>query len=454
MTPGVAARSSPARLIALVCVALLLIGTSAGVVIEKGLHWDFATFYDAGHKVSAGQPHDLYKADAPIAGEPSLGNQLFWGSPLSAVIYVPLSWLPPRVGLVVFKIENTLAYFAGLLLLYILYRRFDAGDSDRYTALFAFLALTFQPFWTVYRFGGQTTATVFLLFVLALGCHLSDRALLTAILLVVAVAIKPAFAPVVAFLALVSGRRFLAAAVVAGLAAAMTSVAAMGWQVHVEFLRQVVLEGSQFRSTVGYHDWISNSALILPLEGLRPLAGADTAFGETLDRVLGAVTVTVRLTAIALFLWLAWRAREFRLSVAARRHFHFSLALLLALMFSPVVWQHYLAVLFIPLVYLVAVRCQLPRGAQALLIAVFVSSLGQNIVLAMWVAAHVRVDGSLALVAIGLVKSSPLWLTLVLVWRYHEAWLETYYSSAWSAFGVQPSVLPGLVATRPNDTAS
>src|SRR5262249_59253704 len=116
-------------------------------------------------------------------------------------------------------IQNPLAYFAALLLLYVHPRRF-AGDSpkaqSRFGALFAFLALIYQPFWTVYRVGGQTTPTIVFLLTVGLLTHTAGKRLWTVLCLMAIVLIKPAFLPILGILVLVSGVRFLRDATLAG----------------------------------------------------------------------------------------------------------------------------------------------------------------------------------------------------------------------------------------------
>ncbi len=150
------------RFIVATCLLLLVAQAAIGVAVPAGLGWDFANFYDAGHRVAAGQVADLFDPESPIAGGAPQGSLAFWSTPISAAFYAPLSALSPEVALVVFKLQNSAALFAVLALLFALYRRL-AGDSRlaslRFAALFAFVSLIYQPLWTIYRVGGQTTPT-------------------------------------------------------------------------------------------------------------------------------------------------------------------------------------------------------------------------------------------------------------------------------------------------------
>src|SRR5262245_15353529 len=82
---------------------------SAGIAIPAGSGWDFANFYDAGHKVLVGQIQDLYDADAAIAGKPPEGHLAYYGTPLSALLMAPLALMPPGAAMVIFKIQASLA---------------------------------------------------------------------------------------------------------------------------------------------------------------------------------------------------------------------------------------------------------------------------------------------------------------------------------------------------------
>src|SRR5262245_33161685 len=207
-------------------------GCIVGIIVPAGPGWDFANFYDTGRRVAAGEIQNIYNPDTLIAGEKPQGNMRFWSTPLSALFYVPLSYFSPTGALVIFKIENTLAYFAALALLYLHYRKF-AEDLPlaqwQFGAAFAFLSLIYQPFWTVYRVGGQTTPTVFLLLTLALVSYTGGRFFVSALLLVLAAMIKPTFATVLLFLAAISGVRFLKHTVLIVLFLGLASLWIMGW---------------------------------------------------------------------------------------------------------------------------------------------------------------------------------------------------------------------------------
>jgi hypothetical protein len=345
---------------------LLLTGVLVGIVVPAGPGWDFANFYDTGRRVAAGQIADLYNPGSLIAGERPQGALRFWGTPISALLYVPLAHFPPRTALVLFKVQSTVAYFAALLLLFLHTRGFDEQTPVaqwKYTALFTWLALIYQPLWTIYRVGGQTTPTVLLLFIVALLCHTRGRFACSAACLTLAVLIKPAFAPALALLTLVSGWSFFAAATGAVVIAATLSLAVMGWAPHAEFVRLVMAEHSLPR------DWVTNSSLFVTLDNLRNYARTGGGL-QWIPGVARVVIPAVKLIVLAAAGVLLASSRQW--VAPARRHFAFLVALAFALLTSDTVWEHYLAFLFPLLCYIVASRRQFGREALALVAAIFV----------------------------------------------------------------------------------
>ena len=102
------------------------------------------------------------------------------------------------------------------------------------------------------------------------------------------------------------------------------------------------------------------------------------------------------------------------------------------LLWSPTLWEHYLAVLFPFLAYLVACRHEFSHRAQVLVGAIFLLSLGQNLILMEWLRVRYAFDGA-ALTGVALLKSGPLWLTLVLLWRHAPELLRSFGAPAWGA---------------------
>src|SRR5262249_16501128 len=197
-------------------------------------------------------------------------------------------------------IQNPLAYFAALLLLYVHPRRF-AGDSpkaqSRFGALFAFLALIYQPFWTVYRAGGQTTPTIVFLLTVGLLTHTAGKRLWTVLCLVTTVMIKPAFLPILGILMLVSGTRFFRDATLVGSVLALTSVAVLGWPMQREFLTVLA------RGAINSFPWFYNSSLYVWFDALRVIfpAGPAGAPSPVITAVVTGAKVCVLLLGVFVF---------------------------------------------------------------------------------------------------------------------------------------------------------
>jgi len=431
-TPPIMAPVSPDmvayRRLTIACLSLLFAGATVGIVVPAGLGWDFANFYDTGARVAAGQLQDIYDPFTPIRGRSPGGTLAFWGAPLSALFYAPLARLAPGTALVVFKIQNTLAYFVALLLLYLHTRRF-AGDSleaqSRFAALFAFLSLIYQPFWTIYRVGGQTTPTIFLLLTVGLLLHTKGKTFWTVLCLVAAVLVKPAFLPVLGILVLVSGARFLRDTTLVGGVVALGSVAVLGWAIHQEFLS--VLARGATRS----YPWLYNSSLYVWLDALRVAFPAGPGGGPSPvpARVVTAGKLLVLLFGVVVFV----QSRTQAWAPAARRHFDFLMAVSFCLLLSQTVWEHYLAALFLPLAYLVAVRQRLGRQAVALVWAIFFLSVWQNLIIVNVLRDSLRSESLTALWAAGVLKSGPLLLFLLLLVRCRAGVFATYATPVWAA---------------------
>lgn len=411
------------RRVTFLLLAIIALAAMVGVVIPAGLGWDFANFYDTGRRAAAWQIADIYHPARLIAGAEPQGGLAFWGAPISALFYAPLGLFPAKWALMVFKLQNVLALFAGLWLLYWNNRRF-AADSQleqwKFAALFAGLVLLYQPFWTIYRVGGQTTPTVFLLFTIALTNYTKEKFHISAVSLVLALLIKPGFVFILLPLCLVSGWKFLRAVVFTSMVVGLVSILLLGWDIHAEFL-QVMLQGMK-----NAYPWLYNSSLYVTAENLRLLAVPPVDV-----RLLAVPVMMVKLAMVLLFGWLFWLSRKENWTKPAQRHFDFLMAITFCLMFSQTVWEHYLGVLFILLAYLVAIGRRFSSATVILLAAIFAASLGQNIVLVNVLSSRFSFDSIPELIAIGLLKSSPLWLTLIFLVRHRQELFQSYLMPQW-----------------------
>ena len=106
------------------------------------------------------------------------------------------------------------------------------------------------------------------------------------------------------------------------------------------------------------------------------------------------------------------------------------MSVLFFLLMAQIVWEHYLSVLFLFLVYLVACRRHLQPATIRLVAAIFFFSMGQNIIFVMFVRENFVFDSFAELLLIGFLKSAPLYLTLILLLTRSDDILNTY--TEWS----------------------
>lgn len=417
------AAASGYRLVCVISALLILLGCVIGILVPAGLGWDFANFYDAGRVVAAGELDLLLKGEKGlIDGAPPQGKLDFWGTPLSAYLYAPLSWFGPEAALILFKIENTLAYGLALIILYCHLRQFADGDEKaqwQFAALYAGLALLYQPFWTVFRVGGQTTATAFLLLCVALVAHSRLRFGWSSFLFVVAVMIKPALATALLFLMVFSGRRFALLALFQLAVFGLVSVATMGWDIQMEFVSKMLTGASRNAR------WYYNSSLYVFVGELQHWTShrETSAFAQTLIGVLPPV-IKIGVTATLTFFWVTSRDRFH--SERAKAHFTFLLALLFFLLVSQTLWEHYLAFLFIPLMFLVASSRHLDQAARWMVGAIVFCLPLQNLIVIQTLQSWLAFDTPATLSVILALKTAPLWLSWILIWRYHGVLVRTY----------------------------
>jgi hypothetical protein len=351
----------------------------------------------------------------------------FWGAPVSAWLYAPLSYVPPHWALVLFKIQNTLACYAALWLLYIHNRQFvdpTPVAQAKFAALFAFLSLLYQPLWTMYRVGGQTTPTTLLLFTLALLSYTQQRWWMAMGALILATLIKPTLSIALLFLMLVSGGQCFSIALALLAGVSLLSLLTMGWSLHAEFLT-VLLGG--FRSSF---PWFYNSSLYVPLANVRLLSEAGPS-GAWRNMVCGVIETSIKIGVLATFVYLMRQRSVLGEAHRSRRHFNFLMAVACGLLLPQIIWEHYLALLFVCLAYVVACSPHFSREAHLIIAGIFVLSLGQNLIVVNVLREYFRFDSLPLLLMIGLFKSGPLWLTLLLLWRHHKAWLHSYTTPQW-----------------------
>ncbi len=417
-----------------VFISLIGAGCIIGIAVPAGLGWDFANFYDAGRRIAAGQFADLYNPGSQIGGQAPQGSTGFFGTPLSAFFYVPIGVLPAKAALIVFKIQNVCALAGTFVILLRFYRPFAGGtrlEQSRFTALFVFLCLIYQPFWTVFRVGGQTTPTVLLALTVGLVAHTKDRLWSSSMCVVLAALIKPSLAPAVALIACISGWAFLWRMAVLWVVAGVLSVLILGWTVHTSFV-DLMMRSSQWE-----YSWYYNSSLYIAIDILRQAAGAGM-----LHLVFLGVIYAMKAAVLLTILSMAWQARTEPWTAAARRHMSFLLMMVFYLAWSATVYEHYLSILFPFLIYVVASHTYFSRQALILIAMIFILSIGQNLILINWVRYGFQINSLPELLAAGLFKCAPLLLTMVLFWRHADELLHSHEAPAWTRFGVPAPELP------------
>ena len=408
-----------------VSLAVLGLACALGVALPMGLGWDFANFYDTGRRVAVGQLADIYDAQTPIAGEAPSTKLDFYGTPISAFLYLPLGILPQLPALVAFKLANTAALWAALWLLYREGRARLGGDAAavaRYAARFALAALLFQPLWTIYRVGGQTTPFLFLLLTLGLIAHLRGRVAWASLCFGIAVLIKPAFLIAYGALGVLAGPRFIGGSLLHGAWLGALSLALCGWPLHEEFLAKMLANAGRVARW-----WNNSSPWIVPNELAWTFADANAA-SVTLPRAL--VAPIQALLAVGLGA-LAWWTRRAELPAPARTHHHWALALGFFLLFVQTAWEHYLAVLFLPIAFWLASWEEAPRKVQRLVAALLVLSLAQNLVFTRALASAIEGRGLPVLLPVLALKVAPVLLMAFLLARHRDDWAATYRRVSW-----------------------
>jgi hypothetical protein len=400
------------RVLLQLLLVLIVLGACVAIIVPAGRGWDFANFYDTGRRVAAGQLRDIYNPGSLIRGEAPQGQMAFWGAPISAWLYTPLSIFPPAVALILLKTIASLSFGVGLILLYREMKPFadrSAPPSLWYAIAFAALILLYQPFWTIFRVGGQTTPIAFLFLVLGLMYYLRARHLTAALCLLLVVLVKPAFVFVPAFLALVSGRRFFLTVAAVFTVTAVVSVLLFGVPIHREFL-DILRRGSGKPSP-----WPFNSSLYILADAFRPVAHSIPVVraGGWFPDVL---RMLMKLLVLVVFAALGFASLEQEWTPERRRLFWYLTAISFTLLISQVVWEHYLSLLFIPLAFLLATAPRMSPGDRLHLGIIFGLSILQNLILVLYVRDHVPITNSAALFMVSLVKAGPLLAYLAFLW--------------------------------------
>lgn len=411
--------------------ALLLIAlaTVHGILVPRGVWLDFANFYDAGSKALIGETVNLYDEFAKIGGEDPFGNMAFFSAPISSYFYAPLAALAPDPAIIAFKVASAIAIYAGLFLLFRHYRRLIPADPlprAMYFAGFCVAALLFHPFWTVFQVGGQTTPFVFLMFVIGLIAYERGHYPIVALLYVPMVLIKPAFGLAALILFIVSPMRFRLTALIGGGVAVLVSILVIGLDVHLEFLtflsvKSGELAPAQFNANL--FGWID------PLLLDRETYGAIDDTPPDL-RLIGTVARLVVLIGIGVFIWATLGGD---LPDRAARGLVYMVAMLASLVVTPVVWGHYLMLLFPIIVHALVFSNRLPVFCMILIGLAVCAGVIQNLWILNKVIEIVGIDTKETLLMVSVARSASMALITLAVLGFARSLIATGRAPEWTA---------------------
>lgn len=420
-----------AKVIGFICIALMVLLGLEGVFEPRRLAFDFANFYDAGHKALVGEHGTLYDEFAQIDGQDPFGNMLYFGVPISSLFFAPLAFFEPATAAILFKLFNLICIFSGLLLLYRRFYPYAAdtdGGKDLFFALFCIGALLFQPFWTVFHVGGQTTPFLFLILTIGLLAFEKERYWLAGVLYALAVLIKPAFAPGAGLLFLFAPWRFKLWSAGAGAVSMIASVLALGWPIHQEFL-DLLREHSGSLLVIPYHN-------AHPVGWLEPamFGPADYASLESRSQpaLLAGLNLGFRVAVIGLMLGFMWRFTSGAADSSAKRTLIFVATLFAGLVYAPVVWPHYLALLFVLVVYVIAMQRHFSRAAMALLGLVVLSAPLQHIWMASKIVGVLAPMGQFDSLVLTFLRGTTMTLMLALVLVFRKSFANSLRDPVWS----------------------
>jgi hypothetical protein len=242
--------------------------------------------------------------------------------------------------------------------------------------------------------------------------------------LVGAAMIKPAFGTSLILLMCISGIRFFVTMVAVLFIAGVCSLAVMGWDIHVEFLLKML------KSVEIIFPWFYNSSLYITVEHLRLFSG-EVAGPFIPNFVFNLVNGLMKVSLLGAFIALIIKSKSFQWSSQSRNHFLFLTAISFGLFLSQTVWEHYLAMLFLPLAYCLAVRRYFSSRAFGLIIGIVLFSIGQNLIVIHALQNLFSFDSWPKLVLICLFKSSPLLLMLIFLGMFHQKLFNSYKDNLW-----------------------
>jgi hypothetical protein len=199
------------------------------------------------------------------------------------------------------------------------------------------------------------------------------------------------------------------------LTACLATEGAASWIVfggprHLEWAQMVLQESRRWAVP-----WWNNSALLGGIANWWIYAGIPSFDSVTSPVAFAEIQFVLRGMLVVLFFWMMRRARRLEWTPEGRRQYHVLLAILFPLFVSTVVWPHYLAIVFIPVLVFAAHYSSLPWLGRLLLASVFLSAIRTNLTVTAWLTDMLPTDRPLRILAMSLLAASTLLSTLVLV---------------------------------------
>ena len=389
--------------------ALLLLRVLFAITSEAGGGWDFATYYRAGTLLVGGHAQELYDVRAPTAVS---------GLPISSLVLVPLGILLERDALLFFKIQSALFFAAALFILYPYVRARVSNwiQPNLILPLYLLIALLYAPFWFVFEVGGQLTPLALFCLVLFHRFYLGERAVAAALFLSLAIVLKPFLGAAVLIFLLARDFRFLKYLVLFLAAEVAASLLVFGWQLHLDWL---ITFSQLARGWTA--PWWNNAAIWGVLNALWfGIQGLEATPEGQEPALLLVVTLALQGVLVLLF-WRFVQVKQIQTTME-QRDFLVSLALLFSLCFPSLIWPHYLALLIIPLAFLMVRLPMIPRVGQLWVLLILLSTLSVELRFAQRLVLSLLASVPLAQSFLaGLFGSGTLILCLLFLIIYHTA---------------------------------
>lgn len=386
-----AIREAMGRRSAVVLIGVLLaIRLGVSVWSTAGIGWDFPNYHHTARIVTGGELHNLYRLPQSrldryhrLIGEPEASGTPtvdrtgdpyvpserlgFIGFPISAYVFAPMGWLQPRWAVLLFKATGAIFFVISLTLLYRMARR----SGTLTPAVYLLICLLYSPFWFVFSTGGQATPLNLLLFVLFWRAFAGGQVATAAMWLALGILIKPFFALLLPIL-VIGGewRAVLRVGAWLGLGVSV-SILFLGWPLHAEWLN-VLRVSSQGTA----EPWWNNSSIFGAIYTVWSvlMRGELAPAGELHGPILVGVGL-LKLVILGVFAHLSRQVAGSAMPSAAKRESLAGLAIMFALCFSNIVWPHYLAFLFVPVVLALFRTPPLPKSIALTLWAILISTL-------------------------------------------------------------------------------